>query len=163
MDGIYQDEEDRTSTDLEKAKARLAAFEADRSGKHRMARLRLASPRHPFLLGMAFTMLSGVGMMFLAVALAVAPLVSDDVARTFATLPGINLLPVALVGLAICAGLLYGVLYGLALGEGNRAPFLPRDLKEQNRLRSDVQRLTVAADVQKRLTATPAPARLRRY
>lgn len=112
---------------------------------------------------MGFTMLSGAAMLVFAITLAVAPLASDDIARTFATVPGITIVPLALLLLAFCSAMLWGVLYGVALHQGGLAPFLPGVLKEQNRLRSDVQRLTVAKDVQKRLTNTPAPARTRRY
>ncbi|MCA9566576.1 MAG: hypothetical protein KC656_01995 [Myxococcales bacterium] len=162
MAGRYAND-DFNEEELDKARQRLEAFEAERRGKDRMARLRYNNPRHPALLGMSFTLFSGAAMVVLAVAMAVAPLASDDIARTFAQIPGVGLVPFALVMLAICSAMLYGVLYGVALGQGGSAPFLPADLKEQNRLRSDVQRLTVAKDVQKRLTGTPAPTRERRY
>lgn len=162
MDLRYPDDE-HTDTELAKARTRLEEFEVDRRGKHRMARLRHANPRHPALLGMAFTMVSGTGMLVLAIAMAVAPIASDDIARTFATIPGISLVPVLLLILGVFSGVLWAVLYFVALQQGGEAPFLPSDLREQNRLRSDVQRLTVAKDVQRRLTNTPAPARTRRY
>lgn len=158
----YPDDQ-HNDEELDRAKQRLEAFEDERRGKHRMARLRHATPRHPALLGMAFTTVSGMGMLVLAIAMAVAPIASDDIARSFATVPGISLFPVLLLLLALVSAMLWAILYFVALQQGGKAPFLPSDVREQNRLRSDVQRLTVAKDVQQRLTNTPAPARTRRY
>ncbi len=151
-----------TEEELERARERLRAFEEQHRKKHRIERLRRVSPFHPLLLGMRFTIVSGAAMLILAIGLALAPFVSRQALEMFARLPGIRFAPLALLALALCCALLWAVFYGLALAVGTRAPFLPREVREQNRLRSEVQRLTVARQVQKRLTATPAPARLRR-
>ena len=88
MAGRYAND-DFNEEELDKARQRLEAFEAERRGKDRMARLRYNNPRHPALLGMSFTLFSGAAMVVLAVAMAVAPLASDDIARTFAQIPGV--------------------------------------------------------------------------
>lgn len=159
-DKLYVHEEN-TEEALAKAKERLEAFEAKAFSEHRMARFRRESPRHPILLGMFFTMV-GSGLMGVAgVLIALAPLVNADLARTYSTIPGMSILPVGLVGLAVCGIAVWGALYGLATVRAAQSPLLPSAQSEHNRLRSDVQRLQAQKEVSKRLTETPPPARLR--
>jgi hypothetical protein len=146
---------------LQEATERLKEFEAKAFAKHRMARFRRESPRHPILLGMVFSAFVSVLLVLAGVALAMAPMVSPDLARTFAEIPGMGVAPFGLVGLGFCGGLLWVGLRVLASARAANSPLLPRDLSEHNRLRSDVQRLKAARDVNKRLSATPAPSRVR--
>jgi hypothetical protein len=150
-----------TETALAEAKERLAAFEAKSFGENKMARFRKEAPRHPILIGLALVgMGTGVCAVF-GVLLAAAPLVSADLARTFSSMPGLEVLPVALVALAVCGAITWAALYGLAVMRAAQSPLLPHAVSEHNRLRSDVQRLQAQKEVSKRLTETPPPARMR--
>ena len=128
-----------------------------------MARLRESSPNHPVLWGMSIAALTAVVTLLFGTGLALAPLLNAEASLWFRTNTAMQVFPVGLIVLSFCAGTLYAVLYALALQFGTEAPLLRADLKEMNRLRSEVQRLTVAKYVQKRLTNTPAPARNRSY
>jgi len=153
--------EDESKTALEDAQRRLQEFEKLADSRHRMARFRRESPRHPILLGMFLTAASSLLLVAAGVVLALAPLVSGDLARTFAQTPVLSVLPIAMVGFAMCSGVLWVALRFLASARAAKSPLLPKDLAEQNRLRSDVLRLKAQRDVNKRLSATPAPSRVR--
>lgn len=146
---------------LQDAEQRLAAFEAKASPLHRMARFRRESPRHPILLGMGLSALIALLCGVTGVMLAVAPILSADLARTFARTPLLTVAPLGLVGVAVVAVVAWVGLRVLASARAANSPLLPRDQSEQNRLRSEVQRLKAAREVSKRLSATPPPARMR--
>ena len=143
------------------ASRRLEEFEQKAFGQNRMARFRRESPRHPILVGMVLTAFGSVLMVFAGVCLAAAPMISPDLARTFAAIPGMGIAPFGLIALGFCGALLWVGLRVLASARAASSPLLPRDLSEHNRLRSDVQRLKAARDVNKRLSATPPPSRVR--
>ncbi|MCB9677107.1 MAG: hypothetical protein H6737_18465 [Alphaproteobacteria bacterium] len=153
--------EDNTDKALEDAENRLSEFEKLAFAKNRMARFRRESPRHPILLGMFFSAVISALMAITGVTLAAAPLVSGDMARTYAANPVMAVLPMGLVGLGLAGALLWVALRVLASARAANSPLLPRDLSEHNRLRSDVQRLKAAREVSKRLSATPPPSRVR--
>ncbi len=146
---------------LHDADRRLKEFEAKAFAANRMARFRRESPRHPILIGMVLTAFASVLLVLAGVVLATAPVISPDLARTFAGIPGMAILPFGLVALGFCAAILWVALRVLASARAANSPLLPRDLSEHNRLRSDVQRLKAARDVNKRLSATPPPSRVR--
>ena len=147
---------------LARAQEEMRSFEAARQGRDRLARLRESHPRHPVLLGMSVASLAAGSMFLLGLGALLAPWVSNDAADWLLDNPAMQIFPPGLIVLALCAATLYGVLWALAVQLGGDAPLLRADLRELNRLRSEVQRLTVAKDVHKRLTNTPAPPR-RRY
>lgn len=156
---MYFEPDEKTETDLAEAMKRLKEFEEKTAETHRMARLRHEDPRHPFLIGMAAVsvvsvLLAVVGTLVIGITIA-----SPEFQRNFAQYPMLNVLPVAALGFAVCGGILYGVLYLMALQRGADSPRMPKDLAQMNRLRSDVMRLEAAKKVAKRLSETPAPNR----
>ncbi|MEZ4322675.1 MAG: hypothetical protein R3F61_34730 [Myxococcota bacterium] len=153
--------EDNPEKALSDAEHRLEEFERVAFTKNRMARFQRESPRHPILVGMFLSAVASVMMAVVGVLLAIAPLASRDLARTFAETPMMNVLPFGLLGLALCGAMLWVALRVLASARAANSPLLPRDQSEHNRLRSDVQRLKAARDVGKRLSATPPPSRVR--
>lgn len=156
---MYFEAPEKTEQELGAAQERLDAFEKATANTHRLARLRKESPAHPLLLGMSVTAVGSVLLLVLGLVMMALTLLSTDFQRTVAAMPLLNVLPPAFLVFALCGGMLWGALLGMAIQRGGTSPRLPKDQNKLNQLRSDVQRLQAAQKVSKRLSATPAPNR----
>lgn len=160
---MYFEAPEKTEQELSTAQARLREFEEATANTHRLARLRKESPTHPLLLAMSITAVGSVGLVVAGLAMIALTMLSQDFRETVAHMPLLNVLPPAFLLFAVCGGILWGAMLGLAIQRGGDSPRLPKDQNKLNQLRSDVQRLQAAQKVAKRLSETPAPNRRERF
>jgi hypothetical protein len=147
---------------LELARQRLADFEASASTSDLIARLRAASPLHPFLL---VRTVAGVLTALCAIAtlasLAV-PLLGRDFTERLLALDAASGIPVpAAFGIVtVCATVVLFAAHFAAAAAGRSAPYRPHEAKVHQRLTSDVRQLEAQKAVKQRMTPAGAGPRV---
>ncbi len=152
--------------DLEKAIAsarnKLDQFENGAGTSELLARLRNASPMHPFLVMRVVGLLGGMVSVVGAVAVMTSSVLSRDVAvqiNDLQTAIGVPL-PLVFVILATCGFTMMVAGHLGAISSGRSAPYLPAEAKAHQRLMADVQQLEAQRAVKERMTPRPATPRL---
>jgi hypothetical protein len=147
---------------LAEARSRLEKFERSATSRELMARLRAASPMHPFLV---FRTLGGLGALVCgsgAIAVLLLPLFSRDLAVQLAGLDdaaGVPM-PFVLALLAGCALATMAAAHVAALSAARSAALQPHEAKIHSRLVSEIKQIEAQRAVKERMTPRPASPRL---
>jgi hypothetical protein len=147
---------------LEHARLRLADFEASASSADLIARLRAASPLHPFLLVRTLAGVLTVVCAIATVASLAVPLLGRDLAERMLALDAASGIPVpvAIGILTVCAGVVLVAAHFAAAAAGRGAPYRPNEAKVHQRLTSEIRQLEAQKAVKERMTPVGAGPRV---
>jgi hypothetical protein len=139
---------------LEDARRKLEEFEASGSGAELLARLRAASPLHPFLVARSLGGMLAVACGLATLASLVAPLASRDLAERMIALQSASGIPVpaALAILTVCAVAVMVAAHVAAVAAARGAPYRPHEAKIHQRLASELRQLEAQKAVKERMT-----------